>query len=291
MIVVVLLLLGLLLPGSGILRGTAKKKQCQENLKEIVLAVQQFHDRFQVIPYNNHVKGELHGANTHAWSWMAQILPYLGHEDIYKDAGIPTKSLFEAKDQIALTIPIFLCPSDPSTAGGPSIDTSDLGVGFTPYVEVGHTNYKGVMGSNWESGDAVWHHRGTVKSDNAFALSDGTFFRGDFYYQKPFSAITDGLSQTAIVGEALPDKSKWCAWPYSNSANSTCAIDPNAKQADGKPYDRANWQNNYGFYSNHPGGLYFAFADGTVRFISDSIERRVYRAMSTIAGGEEISLP
>jgi len=62
-------------------------------------------------------------------------------------------------------------------------------------------------------------------------------------------------------------------------------------KVDGKPYDRANWQNNYEFHSYQGGELYFAFADGAERFINDSIERRVDRAMSTIAGGEEITLP
>lgn|GEM_PF-1151213 len=290
-IVVVLIFLGVLIPGSGMFRETAKKKQCQENLMEIVLAAQQFHDHHNVIPYNYGVRGEHHGAATHGWSWMAQLLPYLGHDDIYKDAGIPTNTLLEAKNQIARPIPVFLCPTDPRTAVGASTDTADLGVGFTPYVEVGYTNYKGVMGSNWEVGDAAWHNRGPGNYGDPFRHGDGTFYRDDFYRKKPFSAITDGLSQTAIVGEALPDKSKWCAWPYNNSVNSTCAIDPNAKQADGRTIDRADWQNSFGFYSYHPGGLHFAFADGSVRFIDDSIERNIYRAMSTIAGGEEITLP
>ena len=63
----------------------------------------------------------------------------------------------------------------------------------------------------------------------------------------------------------------------------TCAIALNAKAANGTPYPPAAWWNNYYFGSGHPGGANFAFADGSVRFITDTIPLQTYRALATIA--------
>ena len=89
----------------------------------------------------------------------------------------------------------------------------------------------------------------------------------------------------------LPAKNHWCSWPYANNATGTCAIPPNVLKPDGTEYSPANWQNVYSFRSNHPGGLQFAFADGSVHFIQNEIDLGTYRAMATINGGETASAP
>jgi prepilin-type processing-associated H-X9-DG protein len=94
-----------------------------------------------------------------------------------------------------------------------------------------------------------------------------------------------------MIGEDVPQLCQWCSWPYANNANGTCAIPPNVKSPYGGYYPEFNWENNESFRSNHPGGLQFALADGSVRFISNSIELPVYRGLATINGGEKVSLP
>ena len=78
---------------------------------------------------------------------------------------------------------------------------------------------------------------------------------------------------------------------FSNNATGTCAIPPNVRNADGTPVDWWSWEAATGLRSMHPGGLYFAYADGSVHFVSTSIDLGLYRALATIQGGEAVSPP
>ena len=71
----------------------------------------------------------------------------------------------------------------------------------------------------------------------------------------------------------------------------TCAIPLNVRKPSGGEYNPAEWQNTSGFRSLHRGGAHFAFADGSVRFISDGIDLAAYRALATIGGGEVVPSP
>jgi prepilin-type processing-associated H-X9-DG protein len=86
-------------------------------------------------------------------------------------------------------------------------------------------------------------------------------------------------------------KNTHCAWPYANAAVGTCAIAPNARQLDGTEFAPTDYANVFSFRSRHPGGLNFAHADGSVRFLSDAITLAVYRALATIQGGEVVPPP
>src|SRR5262249_2141243 len=119
---------------------------------------------------------------------------------------------------------------------------------------------------------------------------DGIFWRADIRKGKlPITAIRDGTSNTYMIGEDVPEYIQWNAWAYPNGAIGTCAIPPNtgitipplgpaARFTHGPTRDS--------FRSRHPTGLQFALADGSVRFVRDSIPLGTYRAYSTIAGGE-----
>jgi hypothetical protein len=158
-----------------------------------------------------------------------------------------------------------------------------------PFISVGQTNYKGVGGANWAWGDQRWHNPGTNNDSNGLANGDGIFYRSDFRKPLRLTSITDGTSNTFMIGEDIPRKNHWCSWPYANNAVGTCAIAPNARQTNGSDYDPWDWENVYSFRSQHPGGLEFAYADGSVHFIANSISLATYRAMATIQGGEPLA--
>ena len=93
-----------------------------------------------------------------------------------------------------------------------------------------------------------------------------------------------------MLGEDLPGETQWRSWPYASNASGTCAFPPNLMHAAAGNINWS-WQNNESFRSNHPGGLHFAFADGSVRFVREDIELEVYRALATIQGGEVVEGP
>jgi prepilin-type N-terminal cleavage/methylation domain-containing protein len=289
-------LLAMLLPAVQRVREAAHRAQCQNHLRQLALAVHQYHDIHHHLPYNSlpydpTTGATAYGPQTRAWSWLARILPYVEQHSLYQHGRIPENTLFQSQEVVAAQIPLFLCPSDDFSQRGPRDDAADLGMWNPPFILAGQTNYKGVGGANWAWGEARWRQRGTNGSMDGLANGDGLFYRSDYRHKKGWQAVTDGLSNTLLIGEALPARTKWCAWAYANGACGTCAIGPNARREDGTAYDPWDWTNTYGFASFHPRGLHFALADGAVRWIGDQIDLQVYRALATIQGQEPVSPP
>jgi prepilin-type N-terminal cleavage/methylation domain-containing protein/prepilin-type processing-associated H-X9-DG protein len=304
-IAIIAILIGLLVPAVQKVREAANRTQCINNLHQLALAVHAYHDVHKSYPPNTLILDRQSNWNAPNWSWLARILPYIEMNNLYVQGNIPNNTLLQSKDVVAAQIPVFLCPSDPTSASGPWTDRANL-VG----LPVGLTNYKGVSGANWglwssaeakppnDSGgtligaDARWINPSTIDgSKNGLNDGDGIFFRTDYRHQRRIASVTDGTSNTFMIGEDVPSKDIHCAWPFANTASSTCAIAPNAKRPNGSEYASSDWPNTYSFHSWHQGGLHFALADGSVRFISDSISLPSYRALATIQGGEAVSEP
>jgi hypothetical protein len=175
-----------------------------------------------------------------------------------------------------------------------------------PGLLAGMTNYKGVEGANYCFGpyynDGVNGPRiGNEPSTycECWEDGDGTFF--PMVWERPvsISSITDGTSNTFIVGEDiyLPATvgpsyfGRGYAWAHATTATMTCAIPPNLVGPNSPPDDLANWQITNGFKSRHQGGVQFACADGSVHFVSNGISLKLYRALATIRGGEAAEVP
>jgi prepilin-type processing-associated H-X9-DG protein len=166
---------------------------------------------------------------------------------------------------------------------------------------VGVTSYKGVSGSNWGADrfptdsdfSTPYRNLGANGSFNGLEKGDGFFWRADIRGGSlTLAAITDGLSNTYMIGEDVPEFIAWNAWAYPNGATGTCAIPPNVGITVpplGAAAGFGQWPTRYSFRSRHPGGLQFALGDGSVRFVQDSIPLNLYRASATISGGEVIS--
>ncbi|HEX4613353.1 MAG TPA: DUF1559 domain-containing protein, partial [Urbifossiella sp.] len=223
-IAIIAILIGLLLPAVQKVREAAARSKCQNNLKQLALAAHGYHDANGRLPYDmspESGQSATWGMGGTNWSWLALILPYVEQGNLYTQANIPTNTLSASAAQIAVQIPTFLCPSD-NAQQGPRSDAADLS------GNIGQTNYKGVSGANWQWGDARWNPgvQATAPDQNGLANGNGIFYRGDGRFKVTLVSITDGTSNTLMVGEDIPEQNQWCSWPYSNNAVGTCAIYP-----------------------------------------------------------------
>ena len=280
------ILIALIVPAVQAAREAARRASCQNKLRQLGLAANGFHDAQDRFPPGQ-CGGEYgFGPESRGWSWLARLLPHLEENEIYEQGSIPHATLRES-GIAARQVAVFLCPSDPISCQGPRTDAGNL-EGFS----VGQTNYKGVSGANWGSDGSQhannigtkWPNPGTNGSWDGLGNGDGIMWRSDILRPVAAKHVRDGLSQTFMIGEDLPEKNRWCSWPYANNAYGTCAIPPNFS------YQDPNWwPNTHSFRSAHPGGLNFAMADGSVQFIEQGISLEVYRARATRAGKEAVS--
>jgi prepilin-type N-terminal cleavage/methylation domain-containing protein len=287
------LLLALTLPAVQSVRGAARKTTCQNHLRQLALAIDQFESNQGRYPVNYLFGPYGHGPDSKAWSFWIEVLPLLDLGALLEEGNVPNSTLRESgiADR---TIPIFLCPSDPFSNQGARFDAGNM---LEHDFPVGQLNYKGVLGANWgadetqkwtpaESGTR-WPNPSKKGNYDGLNHGDGLFSR--ISWRRPLNKdrVLDGTSQTFLLGEALPEFDAYCSWPYGNNVHSTCAIPPNQLTDD----DPRDWPNTQSFRSRHTGGLFFAFVDGSVRFVKQEIDLQVYRALATIAGSEVVEAP
>jgi hypothetical protein len=304
---IIAILMGLLLPAVQKVRESANRAQCANNLRQLAIAVHNFHADRGNFPPDTVYTYDPTGPN---WSWLAHILPYVEQENLYKAAhvvGAPPNNINQSLPQIATQVKGFLCPSDPDAWRGPqshasNFDMNDPVLGPLTY---GVTCYRSNIGSNWGGGppgsplwwgtDPQWCNPDPNNS-NPSTTYDGCVYGNGVIFETAnpirITDVIDGSSNTIMLGEALTGKDYQNAWCHMDNAIATCAYPPNAKNpATGKDYPPDQWYNRYAFTSNHPVGAQFAMTDGSVRFIRDSIELATFRAMGTRALGEMIPAP
>jgi len=319
-IAIIGILVGLLLPAVQAAREAARRMQCSNNVKQLGLATHNYHDAFKSFPVSffagNQAGFPVLGSprDGRQTSWLIGVLPFIEQSAIFNmldfSRGVTNDLRSTVNPPLAPSnpwaatqrIPGFKCPSDssPDVLNGRS-DTT----GISNQIAFALTSYKGVAGANWQwgatqSNAAPWNNTRWGLSGNGLDRGNGMFFRGwNFPYRTDMRYVTDGTSNTLMVGEAIGNYSLWNWWWLSNATTATTSIPLNAmpvcsaftpatgmtKRA-GLIACRNDWNNNYSFASEHTGGGNFSLADGSVRFLSDSVDRDVYRGMATVGGGE-----
>jgi prepilin-type N-terminal cleavage/methylation domain-containing protein/prepilin-type processing-associated H-X9-DG protein len=282
------LLLALLVPAVQRVREAAARAQCSNNLKQIALACHSFHDAFKYLPRNgmspSYPAGGLHysdpgccGPNYPFWSFLARLLPFVDQAPLFDQGVSNNQTIAASPDVYGSPLELFFCPADTAASIGFRTGTADLDGTKGPQLTAALSNYKGVTGQCWSWG--LWVNQ---PSDNCDGLvrGDGIFSRADYYYLLflRLTDITDGVSSTLMLGEDIPSYDSHVAWFYANGALGTCAIPPNYNQGSG---NAKNWPDVYSFRSRHPGGLNFAFADGSVQYINQDIPLPTYRNLAT----------
>jgi prepilin-type processing-associated H-X9-DG protein len=294
-IAIIAILIALLLPAVQQAREAARRTQCRNNLKQLGLAVHNYESTFGTFPINRYGDYTYSSVWNHAyedsqsWSWLASILPYLDASPLWNQSGIPHLALKDSP-ALAVSIPAYLCPSDTLSGNGPRNERSHY-LRTNPLV--GMTNYKGVQGANFCWGD--WANPGTGGHGcEPWEDGDGVFYPLNWAHVLRLRDVTDGLSNTTMIGEDVYDPNApgdqhyglGFAWAHSVEACAVANFPINARRPNGTSYDSSDWQGQNGFHSRHVGGAHFALADGSVRFLSENMALGLYRALATLRGGE-----
>jgi prepilin-type N-terminal cleavage/methylation domain-containing protein/prepilin-type processing-associated H-X9-DG protein len=292
-------LIALLLPAVQAAREQARRAACQNNLKQIGLALAQYSNRHGGFPPGYvSVWDPLRSTELGpGWGWASMILPELEQQTLSNN--IKFEVPVHLPNQITVrTAPLglFFCPSDSmshrwtASDGEVWIFMGKIYSASDPICDVAGSNYVGVFGIG-EPG----------------VNGDGTFYRGSF---TKFTDITDGLSHTLCVGErstninlgrgqatwagAVPGATFWsCAPNPFDPDGGTCVREDGSGMilghtgeghGPGDPHGDVNQ-----FLSQHGRGSYFLYCDGHVRYLRNEMNYQVYKALSTRAGGEIIS--
>lgn len=321
-IAIIGILVALLLPAVQAAREASRRSQCSSNSKQLGLALHNYHDVFKVFPINysqsaqgpNGSAGNSGDNNSRQCSWMALILPYIEQSGLYssinwnlgmKDAsGRPTSNVAVAQS----VIPAFRCPSDPGGSTGRYGNREWLGRWpVATFGEFGGTNYKGCVGSDWNWGIFANPMGGApqgLDGGNGMFVRDENVRTANPKEVRNMSQVKDGLSNTFAMGEALPELCSHTWWYGMNATLASSAIPLNhylrvyRSTGPGVNYFGSqtlfapfwDWNNNYSFASQHSGGGMFTFGDGSVRFISESIDLSTYRALGTMNRGEAVTV-
>ena len=290
-IAIIAVLIALLLPAVQQAREAARRSSCQNQLKNIVLAMHNYHDSTGMFPinYGEHTYNE----NDRGRSWIFYTLPYIEQAPLYAMANvtaalqtnIPGTGTPNPNRVVAATaLPILLCPS----ANHDSKMDGRANVGGTWAVN----DYKAVDGNNWCWGSFPnTSTRGRGANDcNGLDNGNGILGRSRGALLSSITRmrdVTDGTSNTFFVGETLANRCTHSWWWWWNGATATCAV-PLNHFVKNTGITADDWPNNYSFGSQHSGGGQFAMGDGRVRFVSENVDLAVYRGTASIDGGEVV---
>jgi len=336
-IAIIGILIALLLPAVQAAREAARRSQCTNNLKQIGLAVHNFHDTFRGLPPLTH------GAER--FSFWAYILPFMEQQQLFdtidRDPAIATRVSDTWVDSLTAdekrgwgSIGAWHCPS---RRGGSQF--KDLNDGADPGYQRGPLNDYAVVvrylvndppQSADDNYNGWWNHYNPcssshysrIKSAIRVAMVNGCGISGrpndaDYRAARPrtsFATITDGTSNTAIVGEkyvrqghemhvrsndaddgsCLYSAGGWREYQIARNIYFPLAQGPHdflPTSEGGTCSSNCDPARGFGFGSNHPGTCNFLFADGSVHNISVTIDLPTQWNLGHVSDGNPIKLP
>lgn len=301
-IAIIAILIALLLPAVQQAREAARRSTCKNNLKQLGLAIHNYHDIHNAFPmcYGTSIPNTnppQFAIDSRGRSWMMAILPQIDQAPLFNQIN-HGEPLSRPENQLVAqqVIPAYLCPSD-SDNNGKMTGRANVGNATSPAANLpwGVNNYKMSCGSNWAAGSASAFAPVTSPTGRGAGSNNGLDVSNGFMGRNAAAPvmtrtrdITDGLSQTFAIGESIPSRVNHTWWWWFNGTTATNAVPLNyfVKNTNIAVGD---WPNNYSFGSKHVGGGHFTMGDGSVKFVSENVDLNTYRAVSTISSAEAVN--
>jgi prepilin-type N-terminal cleavage/methylation domain-containing protein/prepilin-type processing-associated H-X9-DG protein len=310
-IAIIAVLIGLLLPAVQKVREAAARMQCQNNLKQLGLAMHNFHDAMGSLPTGGDKRSYfVPGYIIYAMGWAPLLFPYFeeGNRRAAIDAMAPPDTIYK------------IMPwrfTDPPNNGASPIFTSPVKTFVCPSSELGSTSpdiqYPNTPQINATNQGAL-HYRANGGS-STLGLIQGSWSRHAWYTtsgviypnsQVKITEISDGTSNTLLLGETSSaigrklNSEGWGGiqpWTWGNYWYYVNNLDQGWLMIDNKAvtypigYTGSYFTNETPFTSNHTGGVNMVFCDGSVHFMSRTTDLTVLQMLATRAGGEVLQLP
>ena len=296
-IAIIGILIGMLLPAVQQVREAARRIDCSNKSRQIGLAVINYESSHGEFPPGWIVDPSLDSNSSQltGWGWTSIILPFLEANNLAEliDFNGPVDADL---DIIAEVLPVLLCTSDPDpdvltldsdvavvgTSGGSGSRVAFFQNTDSNSLRVARSNYSGVFGT-------LEFLEDPNGGDGDVRRSNGVFFADS---EVGFRTIRDGSSNTMMIGERRNDVGTVTWSGVIEGVNEPFArivgaadLPPNAGPQGSD--DTLNFET---FRSYHPGGINVTLADGSTQFINDNIDEITFRALSSVAGGEVVSL-
>ncbi|UUO05175.1 DUF1559 domain-containing protein [Blastopirellula sp. J2-11] len=302
-IAIIGVLIALLLPAVQQAREAARRMQCANNLKQIGLALHNYHDTFGSFPSGYiDISGRTEVVdNKGHWSWAALTLPFMEmgnvHDILNVGPASPSNVLDTQQEVMQARYAAFRCPSDIGPDFSSTTECAGCCIQNSGSTELGHSlsNYLGINSS------------ALARADKATNYNDGTTGATGIFYRNSDTRlrdITDGSSNTVMVGErcyrinttdylagelfatrdyngggpAHRDRGGMADQGASRILVTTYHSPNNIwEHADSYP----KWEES-GLSSLHPGGVQVCFADGAVRFLPETTASNVSGTTDTV---------
>ena len=289
-IAIIAVLIALLLPAVQQAREAARRSQCQNNLKQLGIALHNYHDVYDAFPIGS--------AYQYSSSAFVSLLPYIEKGTLYNqwtfamvrggqtiNAPTSTKNAFGSQ-----VVPVFLCPSSPLETLSRAVNTPRFG--SSSYVGIAGASTTVDPVTTTTGSKCIQGLYGSVCSNGV--LPPNRSIRG--------AEITDGMSNTIVLGEqsdycvdstgakvdlrnswrwgftmgagatGYPGTSDWTSAVQNDSHNiTTLRYAINFKTKTNDAGGNVEYGTNNGLQSAHTGGAFVLRADGSVKFLSDSI--------------------
>lgn len=279
-VTIITILVALLLPAVQSARAAARRTQNRNNLKQIGIALHNYHDVNQVFPpgWVGVAQGgdaDVEGSNGACWATM--ILPFLEQNNLYErfDLRLPITDPVNLDIALDANIPTYRNPGD---SGKRVFMLNEEDPPNNPLVELPTSNYVGSFG-NTELEDCEGQPLGFTCQGNGIFFHNSRVRMGD---------ISDGTSNTYMVGDRRSDNTQEPEW-YSTwlgvAAGGEEAIARVLGVADHVPNSPEQHLDDFHGALGEP-GAYFLFGDGRVRLIAETIDETLYKNLASRRGGE-----
>jgi prepilin-type N-terminal cleavage/methylation domain-containing protein/prepilin-type processing-associated H-X9-DG protein len=296
-IAIIAVLVALIMPAVQSARESANRAKCQNNLKQLNLAAQEYHDAFNSFPSgwycatptydanNNLISGDINCAypytpyQNYMWNGLVGLFLKMEQNNLFNEINFnlygPGTATLDPANSTAVrrTIDGFVCPSNRRPT------TTNAGTGV-PNLQYGPSDYRGNMAAGMVAAGSNSNCQ-TLDPTNVYCC---VYDNGVLYQNSTtnMADITDGSSTTVILGEAVTPQGIWSQAPY-------CCVRTNVDRTINQPI-LFNGLNYWTYWSSkHPSMVNFAFCDGSIRPVTQQINKIVLNKIMTRNGGETVS--